>query len=58
MWFSDHGYTSFYENVFAGDKIVSSEVTNRGHVRSSDMEVNEGEQPGTSGVLTSFLVYL
>ena len=47
------GIHPFNENVFTDDEFLPSEITNRVQEPPSEMEVNDDEQPGTSGVPTS-----
>ena len=51
--FQISGIHLFNENVFIDDEFLPSKITNRVQEQPSEMEVNDGEQHGTSGVTTS-----
>ena len=47
------GIHPFNENIFTDEEFLPSEITNRVQEQPSKMEINDDEQPGTSGVPTS-----
>ena len=47
------GIHPFNENVFTDDEFLPPEISNRVQEQPSEMEINDDEQPGTSGVPTS-----
>ena len=44
------GIHNFNENVFTDDDFLTSKIINRVLEQPSKMEINDEEQPGTSGV--------